>query len=102
MPNNAFSILSFFYNIFILITFLFKKKLKTVENKIYKYLLLLNTLNICSVLICWFTIMLRDKMPLINNIFSKLALIFYAAWVLVFTIYVYYISKTTKKESEDS
>ena len=92
MPNNAFSILSFFYNIFILITFLFKKKLKTVENKIYKYLLLLNTLNICSVLICWFTIMLRDKMPLINNIFSKLALIFYAAWVLVFTIYVYYIS----------
>lgn len=92
MPNNAFSILSFFYNIFILITFIFKKKLKTVENKIYKYLLLLNTLNICSVLICWFTIMLRDKMPLINNIFSKLALIFYAAWVLVFTIYVYYIS----------
>ena len=92
MPNNAFSILSFFYNIFILITFLFKKKLKTVENKIYKYLLLLNTFNICSVLICWFTIMLRDKMPLINNIFSKLALIFYAAWVLVFTIYVYYIS----------
>ena len=92
MPNNAFSILSFFYNIFILITFIFKKKLKTVENKIYKYLLLLNTLNICSVLICWYTIMLRDKMPLINNIFSKLALIFYAAWVLVFTIYVYYIS----------
>ena len=99
MPNNAFSILSFFYNIFILITFLFKEKLKTVENRIYKYLLLLNTFNISSVLICWFTIMLRDKIPLINDIFSKLALIFYAAWVLVFTIYVYYISnlKNDKK-----
>ena len=99
MPNNAFSILSFFYNIFLLITFFYKERLKTEENKIYKHLLVLNTCNIVSVLICWFTIMLRDKMPIINDTFSKLALVFYTAWVLVFTIYVYYIScyKNEKK-----
>lgn len=98
MPNNAFSILSFFYNIFVFITFFTKEMLNTLENKIYKYLIVFNTLNIMSVLICWFTILLRDSIPIINDFFSKLVLVFYAAWVLVFTLYVFLISYSDKTE----
>lgn len=98
MPNNAFSILSFFYNIFVFVTFFTKDRLNTLENKIYKYLIIFNTLNILSVLICWITILARDFMPLVNDFFSKLVLIFYAAWVLIFTLYVFLISYKDKNE----
>jgi len=98
MPNNAFSILSLFYNIFVFITFFTKERLNTLENKIYKYLIVFNSLNIVSVLICWFTILLRDYIPIINDFISKLVLVFYAGWVLLFTLYVFLISYKDKKE----
>jgi len=98
MPNNAFSILSLFYNVFVFITFFTKERLNTIENKIYKYLIIFNSLNIVSVLICWFTILLRDYIPIINDFFSKIVLVFYAAWVLLFTLYVFLISYKDKKE----
>lgn len=98
MPNNAFSILSFFYNIFVFITFFTKERLNTLENKIYKYLIIFNTLNIISVLFCWITILARDFIPFVNDFFSKMVLVFYAAWVLIFTLYVFLISYKDKNE----
>ncbi len=98
MPNNAFSILSFFYSSFLLIIYFYKKRINNLENKIYKYLVLSNILTVVSVLICWFTIMNREKIALINNVFSKMALIGYTIWVLVFTLYVFFISSKNKDD----
>lgn len=98
MPNNAFSILSFFYNIFVFITFFTKERLNSLENKIYKYLIIVNSFNIISVLICWVTILSRNYIPIINDFFSKLALVCFLSWVLLFTLYVFLISYSDKSE----
>ena len=98
MPNNAFSILSFVYSIFLTIIFFSKERIKTRETEMYKLLVLINDWTVLSVLICWFTIIYRDKMPFINDVFSKSALVGYLLWVLVFTLYVYSISQNEKEK----
>lgn len=93
MPNNAFSILSFVYSIFLTIIFFSKARIKTLETEMYKFLVLINNWTVISVLICWFTILNREQIPFINELFSKSALIGYMLWVLTFTLYVYSISR---------
>ena len=100
MPNNAFSILSGVYSVLLGIVFFSKKRVDTTESRIYKYLVIFNIINVFSVLICWFTIINRETIPIINEILSKLALVIYLLWVLLFTLYVILISSENSKKFE--
>ena len=96
MPNNAFSILSCLYIVFLSVVYFSKKRIINIENKIYKYILISDIITVFSVLICWFTIMNRETIPIINDFFSKFALIGYLLWTIIVTIYVYYIYNEKK------
>ena len=102
MSNNSYTIISLFYNLFILIIYFSKKKIKNIETTIYSQLLVLNTINIVTALACFVTILNRDTIPMINDIVSKSLLVCFLGWVLLFTKYIFTISYSDKNKTKNT
>lgn len=96
MTNNAYTIISLVYNLLVLICFFSKKRINTLENKIYGLLLKINFFNIIFALMSFLTIINASSVPFLNNLVSKTLLVFFALWTIVFTIYIYVISYSKK------
>lgn len=92
MANNAFTICSLIYSILINCAYFTKKRIDTKENKIYGKLIQLNLLNIINAIICHYTIINRESIPLLNDLVSKSLLVVFFLWVYIFNIYVFVIS----------
>ena len=92
MFNNAYTLCSFIYSVLVTIIFFSKKRINTLENKIYGNLLIVNLLNIIIAIMCYFTILNRNNFPLFNSIVSKLLLLFFFIWIFLFTLYIFTIA----------
>lgn len=88
----TFSACSLFYSILLTIVFFFKKRLETIENKIYSYLIVTNLVGVILAIACFFSIKYMDIIPITNMIISKGLLIYYLTWITIFSIYVFIIS----------
>lgn len=95
MANNAYTVISLVYNLLILMCFFSKKRIDTIENKIYGWLLGINFFNILFALLSFFTI-LNAQDSLLNNVVSKSLIVLFELWAIVFTIYIYVISYNKK------
>ena len=93
-----FTICSFFYSILLCIVYFSKERIKSVENKIYSWLLLVNLVGILIELVCLFTSLDYLTLHQINIVCIKFYLLYLLTWVFIFTIYVITISvsKITK------
>lgn len=74
------------------ITFYVKKPIKSVETKLYKYLLITNILGLILELLCTFAASINNSLPTISDIILKTYLVYNLIWTLILTIYVLYIS----------
>lgn len=99
MANNAYTVISLVYNLLILMCFFSKKRIDTIENKIYGWLLGINFFNILFALLSFFTI-LNAQDSLLNNVVSKSLIVLFELWAIVFTIYIYVISYNKKGNTE--
>lgn len=97
MTNNSYTIVSLFYSVALLIIYFCRPKLKTLENKLYGNLILLNFTNVIAALLCFFTILGRNSYPVLNEFVSKFLLVCFASWVIVFTVYIFVISYNNGK-----
>ncbi len=68
-----------------------KERIKTVETKIYDILVKLNILGLILELMCCFTVINIDSIPIINFIVNKMYLIYFVSFITLFTIYVFVI-----------
>ena len=96
MANNFFTICSLFYSLLVLIVYFRKKRINTIENKLYASLIIINFINIVNAIICYFTILYKDSIPILNDIISKALLLCFFAWVSIFTVYVFMITSRKK------
>ncbi|MBR4830593.1 MAG: response regulator [Bacilli bacterium] len=91
-------IFSFFYILFISIIYFSKQRMNNIENEIYKKLLTTNLVGVIVQIICEITMILDIKK--FNIISTKLLLIYFIGWLILFFSYVLEISnlrsKTTK------
>ena len=94
--NNFFTICSVFYSILLTILYFKKPRVVTLETKIYSWLVLFNLLTTVVATSCYYTIMYREYIPILNFIISKTLIVLYFVWTTMFTVYVYIIS--SKKE----
>lgn len=83
-------ILSFLYCLFLLILYFSKNRLDNNENKIYKRLLISNTIGIMIQLLC--EIFFVFQVEIISCIVTKLLLVYFITWLTFFYIYVLEIS----------
>ena len=97
----TFSTCSFFYSILLTIMYFSKKRLNRIENKIYGSLIICNLIGVILAVSCYYTINNMASIPFLNYIVSKSLLIYYLAWITIFTIYVFVISYQKKARNEE-
>lgn len=97
----TFSTCSLFYSILLTIMYFSKKRLNRIENKIYGSLIICNLIGVILAVSCYYTINNMDNMLFLNYIVSKSLLIYYLAWITIFTIYVFVISYQKKARNEE-
>ena len=89
--NMFFTITSLFYSILLIAVYFSKKRLNNFENKIYSLLIITNLfgilIEISSVLVFLYT----DNV-FFNYLVPRFILIYFVSWLLLFMVYVIYIS----------
>lgn len=88
-----FQTISIFYMVLLLIVYFAKRRLDSIENKIFIVLMITNILGLFIDVLSIFTIFHMDKIPIINSIVTKLYLVYLLTWIHMFTIYIFAISR---------
>ena len=98
-----FPISALVFSLIIIVLFFNKKSIKSFETTIYKYLLLSNFFGLIIELLCTYAAYINATNALLSDIILKSYLVYNVFWVLVLTVYVFYISMkkgdVTKKNS---
>ena len=92
MINNAFTIAGLMLSILLTTIYFVKPRIKTLENKIYSYLVITNLIELILAIITYITIINRETIPLLNDFFSKLLIFSMFIWINLMSIYIYIIS----------
>ena len=87
MGNSIFfQIASLFYVVLLAIVYFSKRRLNSIDNKIYKYLIIVNIVALFLDVFSIYTILNLNKLFLINYIVTRLYVAFAVAWIILFTI----------------
>ena len=97
LSSVYFQIISFCYILMLIFVFFSKKRIDSLENKIYKFLLITNGLGLILDILSVYTIKYRNEMPITNYFVTKFYLIYLLTWISEFT---FYIVTLTKEESK--
>lgn len=93
MGNNiSYTLCSLFFSIMLIIVFFSKKRLQSVENKIYSWLIITNFFGLIIQISCGvFTPMTSGSIS--SMIFTKIYFIYLLTWLFLFIFYTFFISK---------
>ncbi len=93
------TIISFFYSVLLMIAYFSKDKIKTLENKVYSKLIIINFIGIILELFCTIFAGYTKDYLVFYTILNKLFLVELTIWCSVFSVYVFLIS--SKKEKNE-
>ena len=93
------TIISFFYSVLLMIAYFSKDKIRTLENKVYSKLIIINFIGIILELFCTIFAGYVSNHLLFYTILNKLFLIELIIWCSVFSIYVFLISSEKEKKN---
>lgn len=89
---NIFTVYSLFYIVLLVIIFFIKKRINTIENTLFKMIMISNLVGVILAILSYFTILNIDKFGLINVVVSKGYIIYLLTWLTLFAIYIFIIS----------
>ena len=93
-----FQICSLFYIVLIIIIYFSKKRINSIENELYSFLLIINLIGILLELLMYLFVNVLGGYIFIQNLISKLILVYFLTWISVFSVYIYTISKKSEKD----
>ena len=85
----SFIVCTFIYMLLLCVVNFSKKRMNTIETKIYDQLIVLNVIGLVLEFICCLTVKNMDQVPILNIIMNRFYLIYFASFVTLFTLYVY-------------
>ena len=91
MFGLAFQILSFFYIFMLSLIYFLKKRVNTIENKIFSALIITNFVGVLLDIVST-SLALQQKTGFLLIFFSKLYLIYLLSWIGLLTLYIFAIS----------
>ena len=96
--NGSFfcQIISLIYMISLSIIFITKKKINSIENKLFKNIMVVNLIGLVIEITCFLLGYYNVKNIILCKTMVKLYLIYLVSFVMIFTIYLLYISSKTK------
>ena len=80
------------YLILVAIVYFSKPRIRNVENKVYSYLVLISIFNLVLEVCCCFFVAHRSSYVVINAIVNRVFLLGLLGWLIIFTLYMIYIS----------
>jgi len=92
--GTSFTVCSLFFIALLAIVFFSKQRLITLENKIYSYIIIVSLIGTIIGFPCYYFVKNYELFPLAGAIISKLYLIYLILWIMLFTLYVFIISKS--------
>ncbi|MBE6157449.1 MAG: response regulator [Firmicutes bacterium] len=92
-------ITSFVYMTVLLILFFSKERLQSLENSIFRNIMIVNEIGLLIELACFYTVSNLNTSNIINVLVTKALLIYYLIYILLFT---YYIAVITYRKREDA
>lgn len=95
-----FQLCSLFYIFLLIVVYFSKKRLKSVENRLYILLAITNFLGLLLDIFSVFTIRNMNTHPILNFYISKFYLIYLLTWITLFTIYIFIISTKNKSNAK--
>ena len=93
------TIISSFYSVLLMIAYFSKDKIKTLENKVYSKLIIINFIGIILELFCTIFAGYAKDYLVFYTILNKLFLVELTIWCSAFSVYVFLIS--SKKEKNE-
>lgn len=93
------TIISLFYSVLLMIAYFSKDKIKTLENKVYSKLIIINFIGIILELFCTIFAGYAKDYLVFYTILNKLFLVELTIWCSIFSVYVFLIS--SKKEKNE-
>ena len=100
LSSVYFQIISLCYILMLIFVFFSKKRIDSLENKIYKFLLITNGLGLIFDILSVYTIKYRNEMPITNYFVTKFYLIYLLTWISEFTFYIVTLTKEESKYYE--
>ncbi len=94
----TFSACSFFYILLLTLIFFSKKRLDTMENKIYSGLIITSLCGVIFAVSCYYTTLHYEQFKSIAMIVSKGLLVYYLLYLAILTAYIYVISRKVDYE----
>ena len=91
---------SLIYLSILFFVYISKERINSIENKIFQAIMISNIIGLIIELGCFITVINIDKIPVINSIVTKLLLVYYLIYILLFTAYVFIISYKKVDKSE--
>ena len=92
IAGNTFSICSWLYSFLLIAIYFSKQRVVTRENNAYIGMMISNFLGINIAILCYFFLVNKAQVPILNAIFSRLYLVYVLTWITFFTIYILIIS----------
>lgn len=96
MSSVFFQSISLIYILLLIIVYFSKKRLNTIENKLYISLAIINAIGLILDIGSIYTIMNLDAIPIINQVITKAYLIYLLTWISIMTLYIFIISEKNK------
>ena len=93
LSSVYFQLLSLFYILMTIFVFFSKKRIDSLENKIFKYLLITNGIGLILDILSVYTIKYKNDMPILNYFVTKFYLVYLLTWISGFTIYIFALTK---------
>jgi len=98
--GNFFTICSAFYILLLLIVFFSKKRLESLENKLYSWLIITNFFGIVLAIFAFMTMANYETFGIFNTIINKTYLLYLLTWITIFSIYVFVIAHKSKHKTK--
>ena len=98
---NMFTIYSLFYSTLLNIVYFSKRRLETIENKLFAMIMLSNLIGVILAISSYFTITNMDKLPIVNILISKGYIVYLLTWLTLFTFYIFTISSKNIKKDQN-
>ena len=97
MPNNTFTICGLVLIILVAVLFNLKKRIDNIETKIYSRLIFVTFVMLIFAIGNYWSIQYHDVYPFLNNLVSKLLLLFLFLWVATFSSYIFMVTLDKEK-----
>ena len=95
-PSIGFSICALVFLSLVGIMYLSKKKFKNLENKIYAFMLIFTIFLLVLEIVCVYTMSIRFKIPLLNEILCRGYILGSIIWVMCLIIYTWSLGDKNK------